>query len=51
MLVFNTINGEDLQLKIEDVPVDWVITTDRKIFPTGDYSRFPPSHIALRARE
>ena len=39
MLVFNTINGEDLQLKIEDIPVDWVITTD--------YSRFSPSHITL----
>lgn len=32
MLVFNTINGKDLLLNIEDVPADWVITTDRKYF-------------------
>ncbi len=32
MLVFNTIKGEDLRLNVEGVPVDWVITTDRKYF-------------------
>lgn len=36
MLVFNTINGEDLLLNIEDVPADWVITTDRKYFRQAD---------------
>jgi len=30
MLIYNTIQNEDLSLKIEDVPVDWVITTDRR---------------------
>lgn len=32
MLIFNSINSEDLNLNIEDIPIDWVITTDRKYF-------------------
>jgi glycosyltransferase involved in cell wall biosynthesis len=32
MLIYNTVNNEDLSLKIEDVPADWAITTDRKYF-------------------
>ena len=49
MLVFNTINGEDLQLKIEDVPVDWVITTDRKYFQQATIVVFhlPTLHYEL----
>ena len=49
MLVFNTINGEDLQLNIEDVPVDWVITTDRKYFQQANTVVFhlPTLHYEL----
>lgn len=49
MLVFNTINGEDLQLNIEDVPVDWVITTDRKYFQQATIVVFhlPTLHYEL----
>jgi glycosyltransferase involved in cell wall biosynthesis len=36
MLIYNTINDEDLSLKIEDVPVGWVITTDRRYFQQAD---------------
>lgn len=32
MLIFNTIDGEELRLNREDVPAGWVITTDRKYF-------------------
>ena len=49
MLVFNTINGEDLQLNIEDIPVDWVITTDRKYFQQATIVVFhlPTLHYEL----
>ena len=49
MLVFNTINGEDLQLKIEDIPVDWVITADRKYFQQATIVVFhlPTLHYEL----
>jgi glycosyltransferase involved in cell wall biosynthesis len=30
MLIYNTMHDEDLSLRIEDVPADWVITTDRR---------------------
>jgi glycosyltransferase involved in cell wall biosynthesis len=36
MLIYNTINNEDLSLKIEDVPADWAITTDRRYFSQAD---------------
>jgi len=36
MLVYNTIWEEDLSLKIEDVPSDWVITTDRQYLQQAD---------------
>jgi len=36
MLIYNTIRGEDLSLKIEDVPADWVITTDRRYVQQAD---------------
>jgi Glycosyltransferases involved in cell wall biogenesis len=36
MLVYNTINSEELNLKIEDVPAGWVITTDRRYFRQAD---------------
>jgi len=36
MLIYNTIQGEELNLKIEEVPVDWVITTDRSYFLQAD---------------
>jgi glycosyltransferase involved in cell wall biosynthesis len=36
MLVYNMITGEDLCLKREDVPADWVITTDRRYFQQAD---------------
>lgn len=32
MLIYNTVAGEDLSLKIEEIPDDWVITTDRHFF-------------------
>ena len=32
MLIYNTIQGDDLSLKVEAVPSDWAITTDRKFF-------------------
>jgi hypothetical protein len=32
MLIYHTINWEDLYPKIEDVPIDWAITTDRRYF-------------------
>jgi glycosyltransferase involved in cell wall biosynthesis len=32
MLIYNTMWGEDLDIKIEDVPNDWIITTDRRYF-------------------
>lgn len=49
MLVFNTINGEELLLNIEDVPVDWVITTDRKYFQQATIVVFhlPSLHYEL----
>jgi maltose O-acetyltransferase len=36
MLIYNTIRNEKLTLKIEDVPVDWIITTDRRYFGRAD---------------
>lgn len=36
MLVYNTIYGEDLILRIEDVPANWVITTDRRYMQQAD---------------
>ena len=36
MLVYNTIQGEELTLQIEDVPADWTITTDRKYFQQAE---------------
>jgi glycosyltransferase involved in cell wall biosynthesis len=36
MLIYNTINGDNLYPKIEDVPIDWVITTDRRYFQQAD---------------
>jgi ubiquinone/menaquinone biosynthesis C-methylase UbiE len=36
MLIYNTIQDEDLSLKIEDVPADWVITTDRRYVQQAD---------------
>lgn len=36
MLVYNTIGGEELTLKMEDVPADWVITTDRRHLQQAD---------------
>jgi hypothetical protein len=32
ILIYNTVYGEDLSLKMEDVPADRVITTDRRYF-------------------
>ena len=32
MLIYNTVGSEELTLKVEDVPSDWVITTDRRYF-------------------
>jgi len=32
MLIYNTIWGEDLTLKVENVPANWIITTDRRYF-------------------
>ena len=32
MLIFNLIRGEELSLKLEDVPAGWVITADRRYF-------------------
>ena len=36
MLIFNTIWGEDLPLKIEDVPSGWLVTTDRRYLQMAD---------------
>ena len=36
MLIYNVIQNEDLTLKIEDIPVDWLITTDRLYFQQAD---------------
>ena len=36
MLIYNTIYGKNLSLKVEDVPADWVITTDRRYFLSAD---------------
>jgi hypothetical protein len=36
MLIYNNIDNEDLSLKIEDVPISWVITTDRRYFMQAD---------------
>lgn len=35
-LVFNTINNEDISVKIEEIPVNWIITTDRSYFQRAD---------------
>ena len=32
MLIYNTIQDEEVTLNIDDVPADWVITTDRRYF-------------------
>lgn len=32
MLIYNCSQNEDLSLKIEDVPTDWIVTTDRRYF-------------------
>jgi len=36
MLLYNTKTDLDLSLKIEEVPNDWVITTDRRFFQQAD---------------
>ena len=36
MLIYNTIQGKNLSLKIEDVPADWVVTTDRRYVNQAD---------------
>jgi glycosyltransferase involved in cell wall biosynthesis len=36
MLIYNTHWGEELSLKISDIPADWVITTDRRYFQQAD---------------
>ena len=36
MLIYNTMRGEALSLKIEDMPAGWVITTDRQYFQQAD---------------
>lgn len=32
MLIYNTLSGEELSLKMKDFPADWVITADRQCF-------------------
>ena len=36
MLIYNTMWNEDLTLKIEDVPADWLVTTDRRYFQQAE---------------
>lgn len=36
MLVYNTIWGEELSLKVMDVPAGWIITTDRRYYQQAD---------------
>jgi glycosyltransferase involved in cell wall biosynthesis len=36
ILIYNTPQGEELTLKIEDVPDDWIITTDRRYYLQAD---------------
>jgi glycosyltransferase involved in cell wall biosynthesis len=36
MLIYNTMWNEDLEIKVEDVPEDWIITTDRRYFQQAD---------------
>ena len=36
MLVYNNIHDEDISLKIDDIPEDWVITTDRRHYQQAD---------------
>ena len=48
MLIYNVLPDEDLSLKIEDVPSDWVITTDRRYFQRADAVVF---HLPTLYRE
>ena len=32
MLIYNVIHGEDLSLEVENIPAEWLITTDRRYF-------------------
>lgn len=36
MLIYNTIQDDDLSLKVADAPTDWVITTDRRYLKQAD---------------
>lgn len=36
MLIYNTIDGKDISLSMENVPNNWVITTDRRYFQQAD---------------
>jgi glycosyltransferase involved in cell wall biosynthesis len=49
MLIYNTVSGEDLCLKIEEVPINWVITTDRRYLHQADVVVFhlPSLHQEL----
>jgi glycosyltransferase involved in cell wall biosynthesis len=48
MLLFNTKSDLDLSLKTEDVPTDWVITTDRRFLQEADLVVF---HIPYLIQE
>ena len=49
MLVYNTEWGKPLPLKIEDVPADWVVTTDRRYVQQADavVFRLPDLYLEL----
>ena len=36
ILIYNTIQEEDIRMNVEDVPADWVITTDRRYIQQAD---------------
>ena len=48
VLIYNTINGEDLLLKIKDIPETWAITIDRFFFQQADLVIF---HLPSLYRE
>ena len=51
MLIFNTRMGNDLSIIVEDVPLDWIITTDRRYIHQADVVVFHLTDLSNELEE